>query len=612
MDTTTMSDDEKDVACQLEKLHGSFNYVGLIQLVDQTLDLSITTLHASRSGVLDKAPEFTPIVSTLLYKHLFEKDGLNNKYPRLFTIIIYNFIHSNTEAISKNDDIIPHVMSQLIYYFDKIITNYCAIRQCGSIKKYRRTLNMYENNDSSNKLFYQSIINQIIDYVFFANKHIIDTMMYPLSHLVQTVPSMWKSRDGETIDHYFCHVLKNWIKLQNTYSVYNDPIATMRMIAHIIDHGITAYIGYLCQNNGIEYNCRYNMYNCNRARNSLDSNYITSSKLYIENIVNKKIGRYHSEYFDQYSMCGDYNYTNKMTTFVNNLNAIVNATMTCLMKFLIFYKQNPKKMKSKLDSHIFEMIILILTTCLQYYLWCNCDLSKIVSLCNAVKLHTFVEKNSAGLSNYYASIDRLEVNMIKYFINNDWYKFKKTYAKLIKSVNQEMDCKWKKKIYKQMTSRLRSMFFKSKNSEQMKIKTLCKIKMYHVKCFSLLKFNKYFKLVINCDDDNNLQNINKTIQYFKNLSSFKECHWRGCLNKNQTLKKCKNCQCVYYCSRLCQKLDWKMYYRCEQTGKYFLPHKQSCNNSGNGNDNRYGFQKRDRVWLSFDCIYELKRNGLLK
>ena len=53
-----------------------------------------------------------------------------------------------------------------------------------------------------------------------------------------------------------------------------------------------------------------------------------------------------------------------------------------------------------------------------------------------------------------------------------------------------------------------------------------------------------------------------------------------------------------------------MYYRCQQTGKYFLPHKQSCNNSGN--DNCYGFKKRDRIWLSFDCIYELKRNGLLK
>ena len=615
---TSISDDEKDVAGQLEQLRGSFDCVALIELVDRTLDFRISMLNATTNGLLDQSPSAISLLSGLLYKQFFQEDGLNHKYPRLFIAIIYNYIRFNTEKININDDIIAHVMSELIYYFDKITTNYCAIHQCGSIEKYRKRLKMYENNDDSNNLFYQSIINQIIDHVFFANKHIIDTMMCPLRHLIRNVASMRYSRNGKTIDHYLCHVLKNWIKLQNTYSVYNHSIATMRMIAHVIDHGMTAYIGYMRQNGDIDYSCTYNV--CNRYNMYTRKNYFTSSEFYIENIVNKKIGRYHSKYFDQYVMCSNYNYNNKMTIFLNNLDAIVNVTITFLMKFLIFYKENPKKMKSKLDWHIFQMIILILVTCFQYYLWCNCDLSKIVSLCYAIKFHAFVEKNCARLDNHYTLNDRLEASMIKYFIKNDWHNFKKTHSKLIKFINEEIDCKLKQKMYKQFASRLRSMFFKSKNSKEMKIQTLCKINMYHMKCFSILKFNKYFKLVINCDDyscnynNNNLQNINETVRFFKNLSSFKECHWRGCLNKNKILKKCKNCQSVYYCSRLCQKLDWKMYYKCQQTFKYFVPHKQSCKNNGDDNSsgNYAGFKKRDCVWLSFDCIFALKRNGLLK
>ena len=210
--------DEKDVVYQIKRLCRSLNSWDLVKLVDQTLGWHIRLMDATMPCLwsFHKSPQVT-VSSTMLgwLKQSLKKAGLNHKYPRLFIAVIYDCIHLNTEEIGKNDRIIASIVSELIYYFDKITKNCCAIHKYGSIEKYRIALKMYENNDSSNKLFFQSIINQIIDRLFFGNKHIIDTMMFPLWYLVHTVLNL---RCSEPIDHYFCHVLKNWIKLQHTYS----------------------------------------------------------------------------------------------------------------------------------------------------------------------------------------------------------------------------------------------------------------------------------------------------------------------------------------------------------------------------------------------------------
>ena len=44
----------------------------------------------------------------------------------------------------------------------------------------------------------------------------------------------------------------------------------------------------------------------------------------------------------------------------------------------------------------------------------------------------------------------------------------------------------------------------------------------------------------------------------KNLLSLKECNWKQCKRKDVTLKLCKKCLSVNYCSRICQKKDWSM------------------------------------------------------
>ena len=42
-----------------------------------------------------------------------------------------------------------------------------------------------------------------------------------------------------------------------------------------------------------------------------------------------------------------------------------------------------------------------------------------------------------------------------------------------------------------------------------------------------------------------------------NTMTFKQCNWIKCNKKNIKLRKCKKCKSVFYCSKQCQKDDWK-------------------------------------------------------
>ena len=52
------------------------------------------------------------------------------------------------------------------------------------------------------------------------------------------------------------------------------------------------------------------------------------------------------------------------------------------------------------------------------------------------------------------------------------------------------------------------------------------------------------------------------INYNRDIFCNKFCDY--CHNENIELFKCGSCKCVYYCSKKCQKLDWKL-------------HKEDCN-----------------------------------
>ena len=50
----------------------------------------------------------------------------------------------------------------------------------------------------------------------------------------------------------------------------------------------------------------------------------------------------------------------------------------------------------------------------------------------------------------------------------------------------------------------------------------------------------------------------KNINIMYNFIMNKECHWSKCQKKTIKLFRCKKCKMVFYCSKLCQKKDWKM------------------------------------------------------
>ena len=66
--------------------------------------------------------------------------------------------------------------------------------------------------------------------------------------------------------------------------------------------------------------------------------------------------------------------------------------------------------------------------------------------------------------------------------------------------------------------------------------------------YSIKDNNKQF-------DDGNNANV---LSLWKNLSSLKRC--KSCHASNKRLRRCKKCKQLYFCSKLCQKRDWKQNY----------------------------------------------------
>lgn len=75
-----------------------------------------------------------------------------------------------------------------------------------------------------------------------------------------------------------------------------------------------------------------------------------------------------------------------------------------------------------------------------------------------------------------------------------------------------------------------------------------------------------------CDNDKDIKSIdcpilemldnNPTyVQLLNNIASLKQCCWYKCRKKSKKLRKCKACRKLLYCSRLCQKRDWKHSHR---------------------------------------------------
>ena len=52
-----------------------------------------------------------------------------------------------------------------------------------------------------------------------------------------------------------------------------------------------------------------------------------------------------------------------------------------------------------------------------------------------------------------------------------------------------------------------------------------------------------------------------SMKLLNNLSMGKQCSWYKCKKKSEKLLKCKQCKNVTYCSRVCQKKDWRFKHR---------------------------------------------------
>lgn len=142
------------------------------------------------------------------------------------------------------------------------------------------------------------------------------------------------------------------------------------------------------------------------------------------------------------------------------------------------------------------------------------------------------------------------------YLDNDDDEPIKTYKKL--------EVFWKYAFIKSEVGDKFEDFHKQRNAISDIVEYLHAIKNLGKKRTKIENENRPLKLKLPFNKENIYKILGKqeNQRTLRNIVTLQQCNWYKCMKKDIKLKKCRQCMSVFYCSKLCQKKDWKMHKKC--------------------------------------------------
>lgn len=189
--------------------------------------------------------------------------------------------------------------------------------------------------------------------------------------------------------------------------------------------------------------------------------------------------------------------------------------------------------------------------------WLRVQIIQLINYQHLMNLH-FIHGNKQSYLKYYQLSQKLTSNTstnsksVK-FIDHKILK----YRAMLESIFDNIESKHVMDIADGSITKKRNIIINARKSRLCKLPLTKCVKFIQncsvrsqitTKCANEPIFDACFKLMQN----------DKYINVVNNVLMIKQCQNQKCMTKNVRLKRCRKCKSVFYCSKQCQKMDWKI------------------------------------------------------